>query len=245
MIHSTGPWRIWPIPAKARPLIVAVMLSTACTTAGAQPAPPKATILAATILHVSATGSVRVAPDQLTAELVAQDTSPSAAAAQRRVNSMIDAGMKAARSVPGIDARAVGYSVWPTGDKHQAWTAQQTLELRGADGPSLLDLAGRLQDSGLAASSIDWQLSPALRDRAHGEATTAALTALQARAASAAATLGLQVDHASDIRLDSPIYEPRPTPMMAMAVRAAPSPQATGAPEEVSAAVSGDYILRP
>ena len=199
-----------------------------------------------TVLHLSADGSVQAAPDQLVASLIARSTSPSAATAQRRVNTMIDDGMKAARGVAGADARAIGYSVGPTDDKHATWVAQQTLELRGNDGPSLLDLAGKLQQRGLAASSLDWQLSPALRRKAHDEATTAALKALQARAAAAAATLGLHVDHAREVQLDGPIYQPRPPfPMMARAALAMPAPQATAAPEEITATVSADYVLVP
>ena len=71
------------------------------------------------------------------AYLVAQAASPSAASAQRRFNTLIDSGMKTARGVAGLDARAIDYSVGPIDDKHTSWSAQQTLELRGADAPTL------------------------------------------------------------------------------------------------------------
>jgi uncharacterized protein YggE len=67
-----------------------------------------------------------------------------------------------------------------------------------------------------------------------------------ARVKAAAATLGLQVDHVQEVRLDGPNDRPRPPfPMMAMAGRAMPAPQATAAPEEVTAEVSADYVLKP
>ena len=67
-----------------------------------------------------------------------------------------------------------------------------------------------------------------------------------ARVKSAASTLGLQVDHAQRVTLDGPPYQPPlPFPMMAMAARAMPAPQATAAPEDVTAEVSADYALRP
>ncbi len=199
-----------------------------------------------TVLQLSAEGSAQAAPDQLVADLLAQSTSPSAASAQRRVNALIGDGLKAAQSVAGIEARAIGYSVGPTDEKHAAWVAQQTLELCGTDGPALLDLVGKLQERGLAAASLDWRLSPASLRKAHDEATTAALKELQARAASAAAALGLHVDHAQNVQLDGPMYQPRPPfPAMAMAARAMSAPQATAAPEEITATVSAEYILRP
>ncbi len=216
----------------------AAVLMIACGQAGAQPAPA-----ANTVLHLTATSSVQATPDQLVAALLARNTSQSAAAAQRRVNALIADGLKDAQGVTGVDARATGYAVEPTDDKRAAWVAQQTLELRGSDGPSLLDLVGRLQERGLVAASLDWQVSPALRRKAHDEATTAALKQLQVRARSAAATLGLNVDHLREVRLDGPANQP--VPMMAMAARAVAAPQATAAPEDVTAEVSADYVLRP
>jgi len=69
------------------------------------------------------------------------------------------------------------------------------------------------------------------------------LKQLTARAKAAADALGLHVVYAKDIRLDMPVYQPRPVAMMAMKTSAAPS--ATAAPQDVSATVSGDYVLKP
>ena len=203
---------------------------------------------ATTVLHLSATGAVQVSPDELVADLVAQATSPAAATAQRRVNEMMAAGMKAVEGVAGGEARAIGYSVSPNDDKRPTWTAQQTLELRGTDGPALLVLVGVVQQQGMATTSLEWQLSPALRRKAHDDATTAALKELQERAASAAATLGLHVRFLRDVRLDEPDLMPRgPFRVMGLAARSmpAPPPQATATPEDVTAQASADVVLRP
>ena len=201
---------------------------------------------APTMLHLGATASVQASPDELVADLVAQSTSRSAAAAQRQVNTLIAAGMTEAHGVAGVDARAIGYSVDPTDDKRTAWTAQQTLELRGHDGSSLLDLTGRLQQRGFATTSLDWQLSDAARRKAHDAATIDALKRLQQRARDAAAALGLRVDRLQDVRLDdTPVFQPRPGPMVVMAARMAAPPQATASPEDVTADVAADVLLRP
>ena len=131
--------------------------------------------------------------------------------------------MKAARGVAGVEARAIGYSVSPSDDKRPTWTAQQTLELRGSDGP-------------------------ALRRKAHDAATTAALKELQERAASAAATLGLHVRFLRDVRLDEPdLVAHGPFRVMGLAARAmvAPPPQATATPEDVTAEAAADVVLHP
>ncbi|WP_158744109.1 SIMPL domain-containing protein [Acidisphaera sp. L21] len=197
------------------------------------------------LLHLSATGTVQVTPDQLVADMLALNTARSPAAAQRLVNSMIATGMSTSTAVAGVEARAVGYSVGPLDDKRTGWTAQQTLELRSSEGPALLDLVGKLQQQGLAAGSLDWEVSPALRRKAHEQATTEALKSLQARAASAAEALGLHLDHIQDVRLDSTSVPPRAFPAMAMARMAAPAPQATASQEDVTASVSADYVLKP
>lgn len=213
---------------------------------GSSPAATLPVVRALTILHLGATASVQVAPDVLVGDLVAQASSRSAAAAQRQVNNLMGAGMKAAHAVDGVQARAIGYSVESLGDKAGGWTAQQTLELRGHDGPSLLDLAGRLQERGFATASLDWRLSDAARRKAHDAATIDALKRLQERARDAAAALDLRVDHLQDVRLDdAPAIQPRPGSMVMMAARMATPPQATASPEDVTAEVSADVILRP
>jgi uncharacterized protein len=223
-------------------LALAVMLATTPGLTQAQPVPAA---IPETILHLSTDGSVQVAPDQLVADLLAQDTSASPAEAQRRVNALIAQGLQAAHAVPAVEARAIGYEVSPTDEKQTKFLARQTLELRGSDGPTLLDLTGRLQQQGFVTASLEWRLSPGSRRKAYAEATTAALKALQDQAASAAVTLGLHVDHLKDVHILPPGMPPI-RPMMAMASRmSAPAPQATAAPEDVTAQVSADVVLRP
>lgn len=221
--------------------LVALLAGAPCLTLAQQGPAPKAE----TLLHLSASGSVQVAPDQLVADLIAQDTSPSAADAQRRVNALVAQGMQAARAVSGVDSRAIGYEVLPADEKRAKWFAQQTLELRSAEGPVLLDLANRLQQWGFVTASLDWRLSPGLRRKAYAEAMTAALKAMQEQAASAATTLGLHLDYLKDVQLQPREFGPV-RPMMAMAARVgAPAPQATAAPEDVTAEVSAEVVLRP
>ena len=192
----------------------------------------------------SASASVATPPDLLVADLVAQATASQAALAQRQVNDLVARSMTAARGTSGIDARAADYNTSPTDEKHSGWAAQQTVELRGTDGPRLLDLAAKLQASGLSMASLEWRLSEASERRAHDAATIEAIKALRVRAEASADALDRQVDHLTDVRLDEPpVFRPRPGAVM-MAARMA-APEATAVPEEVSAEVSADVLLRP
>lgn len=222
------------------------LLFLAGSAAAQVPAAPVAgpTMAGPTMLHLSATGSVQATPDLLVADLVAQATATTPAAAQRRVNAMIAAGLQTARTVAGIDVQAIGYTVGPADEKNTSWTAQQTLELRGGDGPGLLDLVGRLQATGLAAGSIDWQLSPAARRRAEADATADALRQLQSRSGAAATTLGLKPGRITDVRLDDSgmPFQPRPMMMRAAVMEA---PQASQGTQAVTATASADVELHP
>jgi len=140
---------------------------------------------------------------------------------------------------------AIGYEVSPVDPQRGGWTARQALELRGADGPALLDLTARLQAQGFITASLDWRLSPALRRKSQDEAMVQALKRMQDEAAAAAGALGLHVDHLQDVRLQPNEFIP-PRPMTALAARAAPPPpEATAAPQDVTVAVSAEVVLRP
>lgn len=141
-------------------LVLPLMVCGWSASAVAQQAPAP---VPETVLHLSVSGSVRVAPDQLAAALMAEGISPSPADAQRRVNTLMAAGLKLAVATPGVEAQAIGYQVGPSDAGRTRWVAQQTMELRGGDGPALLELASKLQQQGFAAASLDWQLSPAAR----------------------------------------------------------------------------------
>ena len=235
-----------------------VALMAACTVVSAQTAAPGEARNAAppgvTHLHLSAEGSVSEPPDVLVGDLTVEAMSPSPADAQRKVNALMAQGMKDARAVEGIEARAMGYAVYQVDlddgsvlvrphPRRMGWTARQTLEVRGKDGDRLLSLVGKLQDEGLAVASLDWQLSPALGRQARDRAMAEALQALRVRADKAAQALGLKVDQVQDVRVDAP--EPmRVRPMMA-AMKAGPPPQATASPQDVTSEVSADIVLRP
>ena len=206
----------------------------------AQPAPGSVTVL-----HLTATGTVQAVPDQLVAVLVAQNTSASVADAQRRVNEMMAAGMQAARAAAGVEARATGYQTMPVDPPRSRWEARQTLELRAPDGPALLGLVNALQRMGFATAGLDWQVSPDRRRAATDEAASIALRTLQDRAAQSARVLGMVADHIRDVRLQDRGSRPV-MPMAAFAERAAaPPPQATGAPEDVTVEAVGEVELVP
>lgn len=206
---------------------------------------------AETVLHLSATATHMVAPDELDATLRAEAVSANPADAQQRVNALTSEALAAAHQVPGVTVSTGGYTVWRIGptqqDRSERWQAGQSLTLKSHDGAALLKLVGALQQKGLATGQLNWRLSPETERKAHTEAMEQALSSLRERVDKAAALLGLRFGSYKEVRLDS--AEPRPVPRLmnmatSMSAAAAP-PQAESTDIPVSATVEADAILLP
>jgi uncharacterized protein len=206
---------------------------------------------AETLLHLTDTETINVAPDELTASLSAQATSANPADAQQRVNAAMADALAQARKVAGVTAGTGAYSVWHAGptpqDSHERWHASQTLELTSHESAALLTLVGALQRNGLAISDLSWHLSRTTETKAHDEATRQALAALRGKAEQAAGLLGLRFDSFKEVTLGStmPMPIPRFAGAMAMAPAAAAPPNAVATDVPVSATAEADVILIP
>lgn len=202
--------------------------------------------LAETELHIGESAEVTRAPDEVVATLRAEARAGSAAAAQQAVNRAITAAVEKARGVPGVRVSTGGY--WTSRvDQGRAWQAAQSLTLRGSEASALLDLAGALQEQGLAMAGLHWRLSREATRTAREEASRLALDGLRRRAQAVADQLGLSLVGLKQVRIDAPDRGPGPLPM-AMAARsasAAPPPVAIAEDVVVGATVEAVAILRP
>ncbi|MGG5888530.1 SIMPL domain-containing protein [Falsiroseomonas sp. HC035] len=210
----------------------------------AHPAAAQPAGLSETILRLSETAEVTRPPDEVVATLRAEARAGTAAAAQEAVNRSIAAAVAQAQATPGIQVSTGGY--WTARvDEARAWQASQSLTLRAAAGPALLDLAGTLQGQGLAMASLDWTLRRETTRVARQDAARLAIEAVQARAAEIAGQLGLQVAGLREVTVHAGEAAPRP---MAMAARGAASgspPVAVAQDAVVSATVEAVAVLRP
>ncbi|MGK7866456.1 SIMPL domain-containing protein [Falsiroseomonas sp. E2-1-a20] len=210
----------------------------------AHPAMAQPAGLSETILRLSETAEVTRPPDEVVATLRAEARAGTAAAAQEAVNRSIAAAVALAQATPGIQVSTGGY--WTARvDEARAWQASQSLTLRAAAGPALLELAGTLQGQGLAMASLDWTLRRETTRVARQDAARLAIEAVQARAAEIAGQLGLQVAGLREVTVHAGEATPRP---MAMAARSAASgspPVAVAQDAVVSATVEAVAVLRP
>jgi predicted secreted protein len=207
---------------------------------------------AETVLHLSETATLFIAPDELAATLRAEATASRASDAQSQVNAMVKDALAAAAALPDIQAATGGYHVWrvpPTPqDRAEKWQGSQVLMLHARDGAALLTLIGALQQKGLVVGGLQWRLAHATDRQARLNATKQALAALRGRTEEAAEILGLQFNHFRAVRLDGaepPV--PMPRAMMAARPRAAEAvpPVAVAEDIPVTATAQAEAVLLP
>lgn len=240
--------RILPLAAAVCLMVVIAPGASAETPIVPAPLPGASAETRPSMLHLGASEFVRVTPDTLVADLVAVGVSTSPVMAQRHVTTMMASAAKLVTGVAGITTAFLDYSVSFSDERPPRWTAQQTLEVRGADSERLLDLVAQLQAAGLVASNLAWQISDEKHNQAYDEALGMALKKLRARANLAAQEVGMQVDRLQDVRLENdarplPAFNRAMVPASAMAA-GMPPPNVTAAPRDVSASVSADVILK-
>ena len=182
-----------------------------------------------------------VPPDELSATLRAEATSPNAADAQRQVNAAMADALARAKQTTGVAAETGGYSVFrDTSVKPERWQAAQTLALHSEDGAALLTLVGALQQKGLAVEDLHWRLSDDTERHAQAEAMRRAIGAVRARVDEAAGLLGLSFVRFTTVRLDSPHQNRPPMRMMALAAPAAAAPPPSAAAEDIPVSATVD-----
>ncbi len=93
-------------------------------------------------MHTAASKTVKVAPDELVADLTALGSAPSAVTAQHQVNSVVAKAKALADQANGIKVTFQGYSVTFIDEKPTHWVAQQTVEVRGGDGEKSIRMSG-------------------------------------------------------------------------------------------------------
>jgi len=145
-------------------------------------------------MHMAASKTVKVAPDELVSDLTALGTAPTPITAQRQVNTVAAKAKALTDKAPGLKVAFQGYSVTFVYEKPTHWVAQQTIDVRGGDGEAVLTLVGHLQAEGLSIGNLGWQISKGRAEKAYQTATIDALHSLRDQANEAARAVGMEVD---------------------------------------------------
>ena len=226
--------------------VLAILLAASGPAAAQAPGDRMPTDPGPPSLHLSATETSKIAPDELVATMSAMATGARALTAQQQVNALLAKTKAVTDKAKGIKTAFQGYSVTFVDEKPPRWIAQQAVEVRGVNGDDVLNLVGQLQGGGLSITSLGWQVLQERAEKAQRAATIVALHKLREEANDAARALGVEVDRFQHVDLSE---EPRVVPFMRGGMQLAakvamPTPVSTPEEQDITATVSADVLLR-
>lgn len=241
-----------------RALLLATGLGLATAAAQAQATPPAARAAqeqGLTVAALSESAQRDLRRDRLRIQLRVEQAGKDPARIQADVNRMMAAALeraKAAAAGGGFRAETGGYAIFQerVGEtKELRWRARQDLVLVGADAAAMLPLAGQLQQDGLLAGGMAWELGEEARRAAEQALLGEALARLRARAEAAAQALGAEFLRFATVAVEPAQGAAMPMPRMMAAPMAmsAPAPEmvSEAGVETVRVAVQGEALLRP
>jgi predicted secreted protein len=205
-----------------------------------------------TVIHLTERAERLMPRDHLRAGLAVEATGPQAATVQADINRRMEAALAKAKSVSTVTAETGGYSVYPERNpgKPAVWHGQQTLNLQSDAPADLLQLVGDLQQQGLAAQGLTFEVKDATLRQAQDGLTADALAQLKKRAEAVAGDLGMTVQQIRDIAVgnaEGGARPPMPVYAMRAGVAAAPAPPPVAEPgdAEISVTVQAEVWLAP
>ena len=205
-----------------------------------------------TVIHLSEKADRMMPRDHLRAGLAIEVSGPQAAQVQAEINRRMEAAVAKAKSVSTVKVETGGYSVYPerSPGKPTIWHGAQSLNLQSDAAADLLQLVGDLQQQGLNAQGLTFEVKEDTLRQAEDGLTAAALTQLKARAEKVAADLNMTVQQIRDVTVGNAEGGARP-PMPMFTARAAgisaAAPPAVAEPgdAEVSVTVQAEVWLGP
>jgi predicted secreted protein len=227
---------------------LALLLAAAVTLPAAAQAPTRDP-LAATV-NVTASATVTLPNNRMTAWLRAESENANAKTAAADVNARVTRALARIKGIPAITASSAGYGTDQVSDKGKParWRVAQTIKLESADFATLAGEIGSLQDDGMLFSGMAFSLSDEARRTAEDSVTQQAIKAWQQRAQNAATALGYATWRVGDVNVQTNDGG-RPFPIMRsdmkmMAAAASPPPPVEAGTADVTVTVNGSAVLQ-
>ena len=185
--------------AMARRVFAAAVLGVAAMPGAraqqALPAAPLCCAQPAGVVRLVAGASAEVAPDRAVATFAAVRQGPDVAALNTQVAGLLDAAVKAARAVPGVEMQTGGFQTSPhdkvvAGQVQQdGWTVRAQLTVKSADFAALGRLAAQLAQT-LQVQGTGTEMSAALQAREQARLAQMAIANFRTQAQAAARDFG-------------------------------------------------------
>lgn len=212
-----------------------------CSAAQAQTLPQTPPGPVAGVVDLQSSAQVEVVPDLAVMTLAVERSGAESASLTSQVSQSLEAALRQARAVSGIEASSGAFSTQPrwktvnNQSQRDGWTVRAGLVLKSHDFAALGKIAGQLAQQGFMIESNGFEVSKALRDREETALIDSAIAGFKAKAATAARALGYSGYTLRTLQIE-PVQGqmPQPRPMMMRAAapmaaeEAAAVPLATG-----------------
>lgn len=190
--------------------------------------------------------AVREIPEDLaTANLFTEKENVSPAAAQEEVSLAVGKALAVAKSqdIRVLGSHYAGYPVTGKDGKIATWRVRADVTLESADTAALGTVINKVSGN-LTIGNVQYTVSRAKAEQVRQELQDEALRAFKTKASAAAQSLGYSRYELGEIQIMATNEGGRPTPMMAMAVKAAAMPLEQGK-STLGISVSGTIRLIP
>jgi predicted secreted protein len=228
--------------------LLALAVTVLCANAAlAQPAPEPLNLV-----RLDAVVSAPITPDTAVLTMAAERSGSDASAITRQINKIMGDAVREAKAVSGVEAITGNFSTQQQYDNKGnviGWTVRSDLILKSKDFGSLGKLSGNLSQS-LKIVNSGFEVSRELRSREEAVLLQRGLEAFQAKAKTAAQTLGftsytLREINIQQAQLEGGNNNPRPMMMMARGAMADAAPvQIEAGRTAINLTVSGSIQLK-
>jgi predicted secreted protein len=234
-----------------RTRLALALIALALPAAAQTPTSPPRDADGFTVVELSESAQRDVPRDRMRVTLRIEEAGPDAASVQAAVNKRAAAAVERARAATGVRVETGGY--WVNEERPKSgparWRGHQTLTLITGNPSAALPVAGELQQAGLLAAGVAWELTPGAVRQIEDELTTEALHRLRERAQLVAREMSLTVVRFNQLTVGQAAREaPRPMPMAVAGgppAPAAPSMVAEAGVQTVVVNVQAEVLLKP
>jgi predicted secreted protein len=197
-------------------------------------------------LTLSADARSQVPNDEMVVVLSANRQGPDSAALTDNILSALNAGVKEAKEVPGVQVRMGGVSTYPAYDQNKkiGWNVSGEIVLTSENLRGLSVLTAKLSQS-LQLSGVSFRLSQKKREAEEARLLKEAAANFKEKAAAATSAFGYAKYQMNELTVGQNGYAPRPVamPMMMMARAERASVPTESGDSDVSVNVSGKIDL--
>lgn len=174
------------------------------------------------VVDLSAQARREVNNDLMQATLFAEAVGQSPAQLSATVNDQLNKAINAAKKVKSVRVESGDYQSQANyrDGKQDGWRTRGEVRLESADFSGLATLLGQLQSENLQLSSVQFSVSPQLREQVENELVRDALKAFQQRADVVRQSLNKNAVKIVSIRLETQNMYPVPRPMFRVSAMA-------------------------